>query len=136
MSKIGASFNQSIFRTDNPMIIATNRGSAVMLPVRLSYDIDGYPAGQVLARNTTSGLYAKYDGGGASGTDVAAAILFEPHPVEDFDPADSSGSTMAVGIFGGCTLYQDKLVDLDSDAIDDIGAKSIIDASGVKLLKF
>lgn len=118
------------------MVIATNRGSAVLLPVRLRYKAGGYVAGQVLARNTTDGLFEGYTSGGASGTDVAACVLFQSVQETSFDADNASGSTTAVGIFGGCTVYKDKLIDLDPDAETDLGAKTIIDASGVELLKF
>lgn len=136
MGAIGASFSGNVFSKDFPMIIATNRASAVMLPVRLRYDSDGYVAGQTLARNTVDGWFEKYDGGGSSGLDVAKCFLFESHPVADFDAENATGSTMAVGIFGGCTLYYDKLVDLDSNGVTDVGGRVIIDATGVELLKF
>lgn len=136
MAAIGANFNGNIFHKDFPMVIATNRSSAVLLPVRLAYNSDGYPAGQVLGRNTTSGLYVKYTGSGASGIDVARAVLFDAHAVEDFDSTAATGSTMGVGIFGGCTVFVDKLTGLDSDAIDDLNGVSITDATGVAVLKF
>lgn len=136
MASIGASFNGSVFSKDFPMVIATNRASAVLLPVRLRYDSDGYVAGDTLARNTTDGWYDKYDGGGSSGLDVAKCFLFESHPVADFDAENATGSTMAVGIFGGCTLYYSKLGGVDSGAVTDVGGKVIIDATGVELLKF
>ncbi len=136
MAAIGANFNGSVFSRNFPIVIATNRASAVLLPIRLAYDSDGYPVGQVLARNTTSGYYSKYDSGGSSGTDTAAAILFEQHPAEDFSPESATGSTMAVGIFGGCTVYKDRLTDWDSDAKTDLKAVEIIDATGVTTIKF
>lgn len=136
MGNVGASFSGQVARWDMPIIIATNRNSAVMLPVRLRYDADGYLAGQTLARNTTDGWYEKYASGGSSGTDVARAVLFENHPVEDFDAETAQGSTMGVAIFGGCTVFKDKLVDWDSDALTDVGGKEITDASGVTLIKF
>lgn len=136
MGKTDLNFSPEIFRKDHPMVIATNRSSAILLPVRLRYDSDGYLAGQVLARNTTDGRFQKYDTGGSSGIDTAACVLFESVGAQDFDGTGATGSTTAVGIFGGCTLFEGKLIDLDSDAKTDLGAKTIIDASGVSLLKF
>jgi hypothetical protein len=136
MSGLDSNFLGSIFRKDLPMVIATNRGSAVLLPVRLRYKAGGYVAGQVLARNTVDGRFQDYDSGGASGTDTASCILLQSVHESSFDAENSQGSTTAVGIFGGCTVYKDKLIDLDSDAETDLGAKEIVDASGVTLLKF
>ncbi len=101
MAAIGASFNGSVFSKDFPIVIATNRSSAVLLPVQLRYVAGGYVAGQTLARNTTDGYFQKYASSGGSGTDTARCFLFESHGEEDFDLATALGTTMAVGIFGG-----------------------------------
>lgn len=136
MSKIDLNYSPEIFRKDQPMVIATNRGSAILLPVRLAYDSDGYVAGQVLGRNTSTSRFEKYDSGGSNDLDIAACVLFHSVAAQDFDSTAATGSTTAVGIFGGCTLFEDKLIDLDADAKTDLGARTIIDASGVELLKF
>lgn len=136
MGKIGADFNPNVFSRDYPMVIATNRSSAILNPVRLRYDADGYKAGTVLARNTTDGLFQKYNDAGASGINTASCVLFEPVGPTEYDGPAATGSAMAVGIFGGCTLFKDKLVGLDANAITDLGARTIIDATGVTTLKF
>jgi hypothetical protein len=136
MGSIDAGFKPEVFRKDFPQIIATNRWTAKLLGVRLAYDSDGYIAGQVLARNNVSGLFQKYDDGGASGLDEAMCVLYESHPVNDFSPQEVGGTTVGVGIFGGCTLYEDKLIDLDEDAKTSLAGKTIIDASGVELFSF
>lgn len=136
MGSIDVNFNGEIFRYDQPLVIATNRASAVLLGVRLRYDSDGYLAGTVLARNTTDGYFQAYDSGGSSGTDTAACILFENHPVEDFDSTASTGSTVAVGIFGGCAVYKDRLTGFDSDALTDLGGREITGANGETLVLF
>lgn len=133
MSFLDAKVNNQIFRADHPIILAQNRQMAILNPVRLAYDADGYPAGQVIARNTTSTFYEKYDDGASSGLDTAAAILLEPHPASDF--ASSGDTTLGVGCFGG-QVFKDKLTDLDANAITDLAAKTIIDASGIEILKF
>lgn len=135
MASLDVKFSGEIFRKDFPMVIATNRQNAVLLPVRLQYVVGGYVAGQVLARDPADGLYKKYDDAGAPGVATAAAVLFESIAESDFDGVLASSSTTAVGIFGGCTLYLDKLVGYDAAAGVDLGAKEIIDASGVSLLK-
>jgi hypothetical protein len=136
MGRVDLTFNGSIFRKDFPVIIATNRASAIMLALRVRYQADGYIAGTVMARNTTDGWFQAYDDGGSSGINTARCVLFESLAVEDFDAETALGSTTAVGIFGGCLLYKDKLVGLDANAETDLGAKTIIDASGTTLLKF
>ncbi len=136
MGAIGGNFSSSIFRKDWPIIIATNRASAVLLPVNLRYLSGGYVAGQVLARNTTDGLYDKYNSAGSSGTDTAACVLFESHPAEDFTGTTTSDLTAAVGIFGGCTVFYDKMISVDADAIVDLGGKKIIDATGATVVKY
>ena len=136
MSSIDLKYSGSIFRKNFPIILACSPALALLLPVRLIYNSDGYAAGQVLARNSTSGYYAKYDSGGSSGLDTAKAILFEDHPVGDFDGTSTATSTtIARGIFAG-VVFESKLTDLDADAKTDLGGKSIIDASGVTTLKF
>lgn len=133
MTAIGPGYKQ-IFNRDYPIIIATNRSSAVLLPVRVGYDAAGYNAGQVLARKTSDGLFYKYNDAGAGGLEVAAAILFEPLDVVEFGGV--SGSCAAVGIFGGCTVYKGKLTGYNAAAGVDLGAREITDATGVTVLKF
>ena len=130
---IDAKVSTEIFRKDNPIILATNRHLATLLPVRLAYDAAGYKAGEVVARNTVSGLYESYDDGASSGLNTAAAILFESVEVDKFPSA--TGSAVARGIFGG-EVFKSKLTGLDSNAETDLGARTIIDASGVQILKF
>lgn len=136
MSSIDLKYSGSIFRKNFPIILACSPALALLLPVRLVYNSAGYVAGEVLARNTTSGLYQKYVDGAASGTGTASAVLFEDHPVGDFDGTSAATSTtIARGIFAG-VVFQSKLTGLDAAAITDLGGKSIIDASGVTTLKF
>lgn len=136
MAGLDVRFKGNIFHKDFPMVIATNRASAIMLPVRLRYQAQGYVAGTVLARNTTDGWFQAYDDGGSSGINTARCVLFESIAAEEFDGANATGSTTAVGIFGGCTLYKDKLVGYDANAATDLGARDIIDATGVTTVKF
>ena len=126
-------FNGQIFRKSHPMIIAQNRQLASILPVRMAYNSSGYSAGQVIARNTVTTNYENYVFGAGSGTGTAAAILFEDIDVSEF--AATSGTVFARGIFGG-EVFQDKLIDLDAGAISDLDAKTIVDATGINVLKF
>lgn len=133
MSSIDAKFNSEIFRKNQPMIIAQDRHLAVLDPVRLAYNASGYKAGTVLGRNTNSGYYEAYNNSASSGLDTARCVLFEEHPVEDFE--SSTGTVAAVGIFGGI-LYKDNLTGLDANGETDLSAKTIIDANSINLLKF
>lgn len=136
MAGLDLKFDSEIFRKDNPMVIATNRSSAIILPVRLRYNASGYTAGQTLARNTSDDWFQKYESGGSSGIDTASCILFESVKAADFDAENSTGSTTARGIFGGCTVYKDKLIDWDSDAKTDVNGREITDATGTTLVSF
>lgn len=133
MGLLDASFSGQIFRKDHKPIIAQNRLLASILPVRLAYSVNDYIAGTVLARNTTSGNYQPYVSGGASGTGTAACVLFEGHGVNEF--ASSGDTTAARGVFGG-EVFKDNLIGLDSGAITNLGAKTIIDATGINVLKY
>lgn len=133
MANLDAAFNPSVFRKDMPMILATNRHLATLLPVRLAYDAAGYLAGQLLALNTVSGLFQKYSSGGASGTGTAACFLFAPIPVDEFPSA--TGTAMERGVFGG-ELYNSKLVGVDGTATTQLGARVITDSSGTAIFKF
>lgn len=136
MASVGPESNITVFRKDFPMPIATNRSSAVMLPVQLRYNSAGVVAGTVLARNTTDGLYDTYVNSGASGTGTAACVLFESHAAEDFTSTATSGNCTAVGIFGGCTLFKASCPNIDATSETSLGMRELTDSNGVVLLKF
>lgn len=127
---IDANSSGQVFRKSFPMVLACSRQLATFLPVRLAYDSNGYLAGTVLARNTTSGYYQKYALSGPSGTGKAACVLFS-----DVLDASASENRLAQGVFSG-RFYQASLVGLDAGAITDLGAKSVTDASGTQILFF
>lgn len=133
MASLDANFSGEIFRKDHPMVIAQNRHLATLMPIRVDYSATDLVAGTVMGRNTVNGHYGEYDNSASSGLDTAACVLFQTIATEDFD--SSTGSTMAVGIFGG-ELFKDKLVGLDANAITDLDAKTIVDATNVNILKF
>lgn len=128
-SSLDAATSGEIFRKDHPMILACNRHQALILPARMAYVADGYVAGQVVARNTVSGLYEKYDDGASSGLDTAAGVL-----LHDVEPASGS-SELARVVFEG-KVFEDKLTGLDSAAKTDLKARSIVDATGAQILTF
>jgi len=130
---LDAKVNTSIFRKDHPIILATNRHLATLLPVRLAYDAAGYVAGEVVGRITADGNYASYIDGNSDGTQVAVGILFESVEAELFP--STSGTALARMIAGG-EVFESKLTGLDAAAKVDLKARSIIDASGVTIMKF
>lgn len=136
MATTGPNFNGQIFRKDFPVVIATNRNSAVLLPVALRYQSAGVDAGTILARNTTDGNYDVYSNGGASGTGTAACVLFESHDSNDWSVQASSGTIPAAAIFGGCTVYQSAMSNYDSNALSNLNGRLITDASGVVTMLF
>lgn len=133
MASTDVSFNGEIFRHDRSLIISTNRQLASLLGVRLAYDANGYEAGRVLGRNTSTGLYEKYDDGGSNGVDTARCVLLEKKDVTDF--ASTGDSQAAVAVFGG-EVYKDNLVGLDSNGETDLGAKTLVLPGSVTILKF
>jgi hypothetical protein len=133
MASIDMKFDGEIFRKDHAIIISSNRQLASILGVRLAYDAAGYAAGTVLARNTTSGSYAKYDNGASSGLDTARCVLLHEMKAEDF--ASTGDVQAAQALFGG-EVFEDKLTGLDSAAKTDLGSKSITLPGSVTILKF
>lgn len=129
-SAIDANVNNEIFRNDAVNVIAMRRELASILPVRLKYESAGYKAGQVLAKNTSTGLFEKFSG--ASGTYAAQAVLFEN--VRDSDQP-ATGGALARGIVAGY-LFKDALTDYDSTVKSQLGAHEISDATGVDIVKF
>lgn len=126
---LDAGFSGQIFRKDHPIVLACNRHLATIRPVRLAYNADGYPAGQVLARNTSTGYYEKFSA--ASGSYEAACVLFESLD----EGTATSGTALARGIFGG-EVFKSKLVDYDSNAKSNLGAREIIDATSSEIVKY
>lgn len=132
MANLDAEFNPQIFRKDFPMILATNRHLATLLPVRLAYDSGGYIAGVCLARRT-DGLFVKYSTGGASGTGTAVGFLFASVSVDEFP--SSTGTAVERGVFTG-QLYSNLLVGNDATADTQLNARKITDASGTVIYSF
>lgn len=136
MASVDPNFKASIFNYNQPLVIATNRNSAFIYGVRLRYQSGGYAAGTVLAENTTDLRYQAYNDSGSSGINTAKAILFQAYAAEDFDGTASTSSTLAVAIFGGCSVFKDNLTGYDANALTDLGGKLITLADSTVLLKF
>lgn len=119
-----------IFRKNYYAIFANNRHLATLIPVVLSYDSAGYKPGQTIARNTTSGLWQKYNPSGASGTDTCVGVLL--NEVSDM-PANSKdvGQLIVKG-----NLFEAAVIGLDSAAKTDLGARSVVSATGDTILMF
>lgn len=135
---LNADFQTEVTRYDDPNIVALNRQQATKLGIRLTYDGDGYKAGTVLARNTVTGLYAKYSGGGSSGLNDAVCVLERGAAATEFASTAThsvANSVLTTAIFGGWVFY-DKLTGIDADGIVDMGGKVIVGADGVNLLRF
>jgi hypothetical protein len=130
MSGIDATTSGNIFRKDYPMVIAQNRQHAVLIGVRLAYNPSGWIAGQVVARNSVSGYWDAYSNGASSGLGTAAGVLF--HDLLDAP----SGMAAAAQIIVKGELYQQKLIGLDSNAISNLGARSVTDGAGTQILMF
>ena len=133
MGSTDARYNGSIFRSDNPMILAARRELASIVPVALAYNSNGYLAGTCLARNTTSGQYQAYTNGGASGTGTAAGFLF--FNVNPWDFASSADFVLERMVVGG-ELNSALLTGNDATANTQLGARSIVSATGTTILKF
>jgi len=119
-----------VFRKDHRMVLAMNRHQAAIIGVRLAYEALGYTAGQLLARNSVSGLHTKYATSGSSGTDTAVGVLFN-------DVQDMAASTTDMGqmIVKG-QLFESMVIGLDAPAKVDLGSRSVIDGSGTTILMF
>lgn len=133
MSATDIKFSSEIFRKDHPMVLAKNRHLASIASVRLAYDAAGYKAGHVIARNTVTGLYEKYNDAGASGLETAQAVLFEEVAASEF--ASSGDSLIARGIFRG-EVFEAKLTGLDANGKADLNGRSYTDADGVAVFSF
>jgi len=134
MGSIDSKFDGEIFRQDHPIILAGRRDLASIKPIRVKFRLTGYEAGRVMGRVTADGEFEIYNNALANGAEVAVGVLFDTIAEEEFDPA-GSGTTVARLIVGG-EVFKGKLVGLDVNAEADLNARSIIDASGVEILKF
>lgn len=119
-----------VFRKDHRLILAMNRHQAAIVPVQLKYEATGYYAGQVLARNTTSGVHCKYVANGSSGTDTAVGVLF--HDVLDMVASvDDVGQMIARG-----QVYYANCIDVDADAVTDLKGRVVVDGNRTSILMF
>lgn len=134
-SAIDATVNNSVFRKDNPIILAMRRDLAVIQPVRLAYDANGYMPGQILDYKAADGLYYKHSA--VSGTLNATCVLFEQVTSDDQLTQGASGNSLARAIFGGL-VFGDLLLDNNAGATGSSGlnGRAYKDATGVNVFKF
>lgn len=133
MSNTDAKYIDPIFRKDHPMVLAKNRHQASLMPVSLKYSSTDLKAGQVMARNSVTGLYEKYVNGGASGLGTAVGILMEDKIVEDFA---STGATVTARVITKGEVFENLLTGLDAQAKTDLKARSLVDGLGNQILSF
>lgn len=134
MSSVDSKFSGEIFRKDHPIILAGRRDLASIKPIRVKFNAGGWPAGQVMGRVTADGEFKDYDDGAVDGSEVAVGVLFEGIAEEDFDPT-GTGTVTARLIVGG-EVFKTKLTGLDANGEADLNARTIIDGTGVEILKF
>lgn len=130
-SVLDANVNNSIFRKDWGNIIAIRRDLATIMPARLVLNSGGYPAGQVVARKTSDGLFYKWSAI-SGGTYDSVAILFEDVTSDD---QPTTGGALARVMTAGY-VFKDALAEYDSTAKTQLGAKEITDARGSTIVKF
>jgi hypothetical protein len=138
MPNLDANFTAEAIRRDDANIIAMARHQAIFMGFRLAYDADGYKPGQVLAKNTTSGLYMKYNDAGSSGENTAVCILEKGVAAADFPgtTAQSVDSSVVQPAIVAGVVYYDKLQGIDANGVTDLKGRRISDVSGADLLFF
>lgn len=130
----------NVYTPNFKSVIATKRELAVLLPVRLAPNTlsADYQAGTVLAQyNSSAGslqnYYVNYVNSAGSAQGTAVCILNEFCSNQALTSAAST--PLSVAVFSGI-LWKNLLVGLDSNAISNLGGKSITDATGNILFKF
>ena len=140
MGSQDALFNSSIFRKDNPIVLACRRDLASFMGVRLTPTTDDYMAGQCLVRVTSTGLFSRWSAA-SGGTYDSPCILFDQvtAPAQAINGAGVqtgvSGSTLARGIMGGL-VYTTLLTDYDSNFKTQLKSTDRTDSGGVQITKF
>jgi hypothetical protein len=125
---LDSKFTAEGFRKNFPLILATNRQHATVIGARLAAQAAALLPGQLLARNSTSGLYDVYASGGSSGLDTAKGILLID--------ADVSATSQVVQILMGGEVYKDNIVGYDSDTPADLNGRVYINGANENIFKF
>lgn len=134
-----AKFKGSIYRKDNPIVLACRRDQAVMLGARIVYDPTGYLPGQALVRSPSDGLFRKWSA--ASGAAFDSPVVLFDDCTSDQQLADGSGlagvsGASLVRVLAQALVYTSMLVDADAGFQAAIKSKTIIDSSGLSITKF
>lgn len=134
-SAIDAEVNNQIFRKDWAAIIAYRRDLATIEPVRLQYDANGYPAGQCLARVTSTGVFGKYSAVSGLSIDTPCVLFESVIAADEGTPGVDAptGGALARAIFAGY-VYKSKLLDYTGPS--QLGGKEMTDATGITVVKF
>lgn len=141
MGSQDALFNSSIFRKDNPIILACRRDLASFMGVRLVYSAYDYMPGQALVRVTSTGLFDRWSNA-SGGTYDSPCVLFEQvtNPQQQANSAGAtltgvSGSTLARAIMGGL-VYTANLIDADAGFKTALKSIDRYDSNATEMTKF
>lgn len=125
---LDSKFTAEGFRKNFPLLLATNRHHATVIGAQLAAQASDLVAGQLLARNSVSGLYDVYASAGSSGLDTAKGILL-------LDAATSTTSQVVQILMGG-EVYKAKITGYDSDTPADLNGRVYINGAGEEIFKF
>jgi hypothetical protein len=129
---LGANYNGSIFRHDQPNIIAKNPQQASIDGALVAYDSGGYVAGQTMAFNSTSLQWQKYASGGASGTNTALGFLLDNPPADN----TTCSGTVPLRVIVGGEVWKTALTGYDANAKTNLSAREYPDFSGPTIVTF
>lgn len=128
---ITPNFNQSIFRTDHPIILACQAHLARLVPIWIDFVSGGILAGTVMGQNSDDNNYGVYNHSASSGLNTAVGILLDN---ADWEGA-TGGAILGTLIIGG-EVYDSKLTGLDSYAITALGGRVVTDARNQAIFTF
>ena len=136
-----AHFSGSIFRKDNPIILACRRDQAVLLGAGVVYDGSDYLPGQALVRKASDGLFYRWSSASGGSYD-SPCVLFDHLTVAaqqtNQDPLGGTGASGAslVRVLTKALVYTDQLVEADAGFKTQLKSTDIVDAGGVGITKF
>lgn len=140
-----ANFQGSIFRKDNPVVLAMRRDQAVLVAARLVYDGFDYLPGQCLVRNKTgpsSGLFQRWSTASGGSYD-SPCILFDqatvPAQQANQTPIGTTGGTSGatlVRVLTKAIVWTTQLTDYDANFTTQLKSTDFVDAAGNQFTKF
>jgi hypothetical protein len=141
MGSQDALFSGSIFRKDNPIILACRRDLAAFMGARLVYSAYDYMPGQALVRVTSTGLFDRWSNA-SGGTYDSPCVLFDQvtNPAQQENSAGGtlsgvSGSTLARALIKGI-VYTANLIDADSGFKTALKSIDRFDSAATQLTTF